>query len=79
MAHRRGAAAVANHLAEGVLQPVTLHLQGGKHEVFLAIEMLVEGGLADADVSQHLLEADVAETVAVEAPDRCLGQSLTCR
>jgi hypothetical protein len=37
--------------------------------------MLVKGRLADADVGQHLLQADVAEAVAVKPSHRCFGQS----
>src|SRR5262249_32006049 len=69
------AAALAHHLPERVLQPEVLHFQGGEDEVFLAVEMLVKGRLADADVGQHLLQADVAEAVAVKPSRRRFGES----
>ena len=66
----------SHHLAEGVLQPAVLLLQHRQHQVVLAPEVLVEGGLADAHVGQHLVEADVAEAVAVEAARGGIDQSL---
>src|SRR5262245_36007067 len=78
LAQRRWSAALADDLAKGVLQPAALHLQGGQDEIFLALEVLVEGRLADADIGQHLVQADAAEAVAVKAPGRGLGQSLPC-
>ena len=54
------------------LQPVVLHLQGREHQVLFALEVLVESGLADADVGQHLVDADTSKSIAVEATDRPL-------
>ena len=56
-------------LAEQFLKPEVLVLEHGEHQVVFALEVLVERGLADADVGQHLVEADVAKAVAVEPRD----------
>ena len=61
------AAALANHRAKGVLQPAVLHFQGRQHQVFFALEVLVERRLADPHVRQNLVDADVAKSVAIEA------------
>ena len=47
-----------------------------QHEVVFALEVLVEGGLADADVGEDLVEADHAEAVAVEASAGGLDEAL---
>ena len=56
-------------LAEQLLQPAVFVFQHCKHQVVLALEVLVERSLADANVGQHLVEPDVAEAIAVEPWD----------
>ena len=59
--------------AKRVLQPAVL-LSRAARQVVLALKVLVEGGFADADVGQHLVEPDAAETVPIEAPNCRRGQ-----
>jgi len=56
LTHQRIAAALADHRAKGVLQPTILHFERCQHEIFLALEMLVEGPvlLMPTDIRQHL-------------------------
>jgi hypothetical protein len=76
-AHGRIAATPADHLTERILQPAVLHFQGGQHEVFLALKILVKGGLADADIDQNLVQVDVAEAVAITTTYCRLRQPLS--
>ena len=76
LAERGGAAAVADHGLECVLSPSVLRLEGGEHQVFFALEVFVEGGLADFDVGEDLVDADAAEAIAVEAADGGLDETL---
>jgi hypothetical protein len=71
----RCAAMLPDHIAEGVLHPAILHLQGGQHKIFLARKMLVKSGLTDPYIGQYLFQADVTKAVAVKTPHCCLGQS----
>src|SRR5436190_18433935 len=65
-----GTATLADHRAKRLLDPAILHLKGGEHEVVLALEMLIEGRLADTYVGEHLVDADVPKTVAIKAAHR---------
>ena len=50
--------------------PFVAPLHGGDHQVVLALEVLVEGGLGHARRVDDLVDADRAEPVAVEELDR---------
>jgi hypothetical protein len=58
---------LTNHVGKSLLDPTILIVERGQHEIFLALEMLVKGGFADADVGEDLIDADVTETIAVKA------------
>ena len=60
---------VAFHLAVVVLQ-------GRHHQVLFALEVLVERGLADPHVGEDLVDADVAEAVAIEPREGGIHQPL---
>ena len=53
-----------------------MRLQGREHEIFFALEVFVESGFADFDVGQDLVDADVAEAIAIEAADGGLDETL---
>jgi hypothetical protein len=65
-------------LAEHVLQPPILIFEGREHQVFLALEMLVESGLADADIRENLVDPDVAEAIAIKPASGRFDQFLPC-
>ena len=59
------------------LQPAVLAFQGGQHQVFLALKMLVEGRLADPHVRENLIDPDIAKTVAVKAANGRIDEPLS--
>ena len=72
-----GPAVAANHVAKCFLEPDVSHFERREHQVVLALEVLVERRLADADVRQHLVDADVAKSVAVKTPAGGLDQAVS--
>ena len=62
---------------ESLLQPTVLIFQGGKHQVFLAFEMLVESRLADPHVCKNLIDSHVAKSVAIKTTNCRFDQSLS--
>ncbi len=57
---------LADGAGPGLAFPLIAALDGGDHEVVLALEMLVEGGLGDPGGGDDLIDADGGKAVAVE-------------
>src|SRR5271156_3233625 len=72
---------LANHRTKRVLQPGILGFQSRQHHVFLALEVLIERCLTDADVGQHLIDADISKAVTIEPTNRRFHEALAsgCR
>ena len=73
---RVGTTALIDDSAKVTAQPSVLVIHDRQHERILAFEVLVESRLADPDVGENLIEADVSEAVAVEAAEGRIDQAL---
>lgn len=76
---RRVAAVAAQQLPEGLLPPLVVPAQDLEHQVVLALEVIVEGRLRDADLVEDPVEADGVKALEVEELVRRLDEPLSRR